>query len=427
MGQNALGGVKMKKIDFGWIKIVSFVIVALLVVGCASFPKNNLHVQQRSMDINSVQDEDAIMAKVRIERLEQGDANVTILHLRGTPYEMGFQHGKLMEKEIKELYNIFCILKIFAEEDMMDEVFDLVAPYIAIEEIEEMRGLAHGADIPLRVIHWFHVIPAVAEYGPKMRFRNNFKATSCSNIVAFDSATLDGEIYQMRILDWIRDLGAQKYSTIMVHEPDRGNASVTFSFAGFIGSVSGMNDKQMAFGEMGYLDPPGEDLRGLPFVFLFRKLQRETSTIEEAIEMIKSTTRTNSYVYMISDAKEEDPFNKAKLVIADRQRVKVYTENIDLDDELGKAFYPAIDDIVYGGHYAEVLYSELTKYHGKITPEVLMEIAKPTSMKSNMQNVIFKPSTLEVWVSNASMEKGQKGRACFQPWFYFNLKEELEK
>ena len=31
-----------------------------------------------------------------------------------------------------------------------DEAYDLMAPYIPVEEKEEMRGLAHGAGIPLR-------------------------------------------------------------------------------------------------------------------------------------------------------------------------------------------------------------------------------------------------------------------------------------
>ncbi len=44
-----------------------------------------------------------------------------------------------------------------------------------------------------------------------------------------------------------------------------------------------------------------------------------------------------------------------------------------------------------------------------------------------MQNVVFKPKTLETWVSNAGFQKNETGKACNQKWYYFNFGEELRK
>ncbi len=402
-----------------------FVLVAL--AGCASVPTNRLSLYQRSMNITDQQSEREVLNKAEVHWIGKKQ-KIRVLHLRGTPYEMGFQHGRLMQKEIKALYRrVFTIVNTFVDEQMMDEIYDLMSPFIPREEKEEMRGLAHGADVPLRLVHWLHSIPEVVEYGPKKRFRKKFKATSCSNVAAFGRATADGGLYQLRVLDWIRGLGAQKYPVVLVHEPIVGNASVTFSYAGFIGCVSGMNDKQMAFGEMGYKDPPGEDLRGIPFIFLFRKLMREANSLAEAEQIIRSAVRTCSYVYVISDAKATSDKEKAMLVVADRQRVIVVRDNTPLVDQLGGDRYPALDDIVYGGAKGEILTKELQKYYGFITPKVLMEMTKIISLKSNMQNIVFKPRTLEAWISNAASSRGNKGRACFQEWIYFNFAQELRR
>lgn len=395
------------------------------IVGC--MPVNKLELRQRSMVIVNAAAEQVILQKSSVE-LAGPDNTVKILHLRGTPYEMGFQHGAAMQKEIQEFYGkVIFRIKFLVKEDMMDEIYDLMDPYIPLEEKEEMRGLAHGAGVPLKVVHWIHSIPEVSEYGQKRNFRRAWKETSCSNIAAFGKATADGKLYSLRVLDWIRELGAQRYPVILVHVPDHGNASVTFTYAGFIGGVSGMNDKQMSFGEMGYGDPPGESLEGMPYIFLFRKLMRESNNLDDAIRIVQSVPRTCSYIYLFTDAKAVDPAKKAALLITDRGRVKVITENTDINDERDNDAYPGIPNIVYGGAKAKPLYDGLTGSHGKITPETLRELTKAISLGSNMQNVVFDPAALEAWVSNAGMDKSDQGKACNQKWGHYRFAEALKK
>jgi len=401
-----------------------------LTAACTHVPDNALPLDQRSMVIDSPADAERILSKARMTETDDPSVNhIKVLYLSGTPYEMGFQHGRLNYADVRaNVKHIVGLAKHYAHEDIMDEVYDLMAPHIPIEEKEEMRGLAHGANLPLRVIHWLHCIPEVSEFGPKERLSKKFKSTFCSNMVAFGKATADGSLYQMRVLDWIRQLGAHKYPVILVHQPDQGNTSATFSFAGFIGCVSGINEKHMAFGEMGYGDPEGERLDGIPFVFLFRKLMREANTLAEATDMIQTARRTCSYVYMISDAKAATDADKANLFVTDPSRVLLFKENMRLVDERNpEDVYPAIDDVVYGGARPEALYDKLTEHYGRINMERLTNTAKAVSLKGNMQNVIFKPKTLETWVSHAATSKKDKeGRACNQEWFYFNFGSALD-
>ena len=417
----------MKRFLFFWPALFA---VLTLTAACMHVPDNTLPLDQRSMVIDSPADAERILSKARMTETDDPSVNhIKVLYLSGTPYEMGFQHGRLNYTDVRaNVKHIVGLAKHYAHEDIMDEVYDLMAPHIPIEEKEEMRGLAHGANLPLRVIHWLHCIPEVSEFGPKERLSKKFKSTFCSNMVAFGKATADGALYQMRVLDWIRQLGAHKYPVILVHQPDQGNTSATFSFAGFIGCVSGINEKHMAFGEMGYGDPEGERLDGIPFVFLFRKLMREANTLAEATDMIQTARRTCSYVYMISDAKATADADKANLFVTDPSRVLLFKENMRLVDERNpEDVYPAIDDVVYGGARPEALYDKLTEHYGRINMERLTDTAKAVSLKGNMQNVIFKPKTLETWVSHAATSKKDKeGRACNQEWFYFNFGSALD-
>lgn len=403
-----------------------FLVCAGIISGCG-MPKNKLNLYQRSMVIETSGNEKQILAKATIKHAGSA-GNIRVLRLEGTPYEMGFQHGVLLRDDIQKLYgSVMFKMQFFAKKDMMDEIYDLMDPYIPAEEKEEMRGLAHGAGVPLKVVHWMHSIPEVWEYGEKKRFRKNFMATSCSNIAAFGKATADGRLYHLRVLDWARNFGVQKFPVILVHVPQHGNASVTFSYAGFIGCISGMNASHMSFGEMGYGDPLGESLEGIPFIFLFRKLMRESNSIEEAEKIIRNSTRTCSYIYLVTDAKSKDDAKKAAIFITDRTRVVVSRENTTIQDERDSETYPAIDDVVYGGAKADVLHEALQKNYGVIMPNMLVDVAKSVSLSSNMQNVIFDPERLEVWVSNATMEKGEKGRACLQEWTHFDFKAALSR
>ncbi len=401
--------------------------VSLLLAGCVRVPQNSLSVYQRSMVVETRNTETAILEKARLEVLEgPWSRPVKVLHLRGTPYEMGFQHGKLLAEDIRTCVNhVIGQVRRFASEDAMDEAYDLMAHYIPLEEKEEMRGLAHGAGVPLRVIHWFHAIPEVSEYRYKKRFSWRYKQTSCSNLIAFGKATADGRPYQLRVLDWNRELGVQRWPVILVHAPDRGNASVTLSYAGFIGCVSGMNDQRMAFGEMGYGNPEGETLEGIPFVFLFRKMMREASTLSQATDILKAATRTCSYVFAISDAKARDR-DKALLFVVDRERVRIFGENAELVDERDGERFPAVEHVVYAGARPMVLHREIVRHYGKISPAVLMEIPKSVSLSGNMQNVVFAPGTLSIWVSNASnATRDEAGKASNQPYLHFSFRKAL--
>ena len=76
---------------------------------------------------------------------------VKILYLNGSNYEMGFQHGFLLKEEVKQ--NIRAFLN-YAQNysnvsfDYLLDIWSVMKNYIPQEYIDELQGIAHGAQIP---------------------------------------------------------------------------------------------------------------------------------------------------------------------------------------------------------------------------------------------------------------------------------------
>ncbi len=346
--------------------------------------------------------------------------NIKVVVLSGTPFEMGFQHGYLLREDIEKLVsNTVSLLNIAIADETWYEIWSQISPYISIEELEEMRGLAIGANIPLELIHFIHCIPIISEYGKNKDFlrpalKKLLEATMCSNSAVWGNATKNGNLYQLRVLDWARWLGIQKYPVVIIHKPDKGYKSVTFSYAGFIGCISGMNEKGLCFGEQGRGDAENETLQGFSFPFLFRKLMREAGSLDQVTDVIKTYPKTCKYAFAVSDSRSE-------------QKALIYLVNPGETPEviILTQGNPHIPNTVYYGYDDEIIHQEIFKYYGKINPEVIMKMAKRIGMPDeNMQNVIFSPQTMECWVSNAAVDfGGEKGQAYNQGWFYIDLKK----
>ncbi len=438
--------------------IVCLLFCVMFIGGCSSFPnwydvmgaigswgipENKLTLEQRTVFFNHRSVDKVIdMARI-IETKDPAYNNIKVIIMKGSPYEMGFQNGYLNKEDIqKNVYHVLGVVLAFGkylgvDESALDEVWDLMSPYIPLEDKEEMRGLAHGSDIPLIVIQRFNAIPELSEYGGKKQFiGKKYKKTklekgslfdpdlkTCSGVIAFGDATKNGEIYHLRSLDWIRELGAQRYPVIHVYQPDEGYSSASFSYAGFTGCITGMNEKYMAFGEMGYGNLKFETLEGVPFVFLFKKLLREAGSIQEAVRIVKESQRTCSYVYQFSGT-SQDLGVSGIMMVSDYQRFDILFDNQEFYDEGDEIWYKGINDIIFAGHETGELREFMMKHYGEHDLKSFKELAKVAAMRGNVQDVIMKPETLEAWMVNASnTTKDEKGKACNQQWYYFNFGE----
>ena len=121
----------------------------------------------------------------------------------------------------------------------------------------------------------------------------------CSGVAVRGKATADGSVLHARVLDYMRDIRLQEAALVTVFMPDGRNSWVSLGYSGFIGTVTAMNERGLAVGEMG---GGGEgDWDGMPMSFLLRDLMERTATVDEALEILRRTPRTCEYYYVLSD------------------------------------------------------------------------------------------------------------------------------
>jgi hypothetical protein len=411
---------KLSKIDS--LKLLSILLIGFTFSGCAFWRIDPYHYLVRSDVIESPEDHQEVVSKAKLTWTD--DKRIRVLFVRGTPYERGYQHGVLLRKEIQdnlgEMYKN--AIKTYRYEELFEEVYERMRPFIPQEYVDEMHGLAHGAKVPLKMIHYIHVLPEMTEWGGKKKLKQVIKdmlkgaiVPSCSNLACNHSATPDKGHLAVRILDWglHKVSKLHEYPLITVTVPDKGYPSANIGWVGFIGAVSGMNQRGITLGEMGNGDTPNETLRGKPMPFLLRDIMTQADSLSDVRKLISSSPGTCSYGFLMTDGKTGD----SELYVRDPDRFLVFRPGESLQDY--RKNLPGIEDIVYAGHFDDKMHELLSTHKGSLTPELLMtEIIPQIAMKSNFQNVVYQPKTLQFWVSNA---KSREHAAWTQPYTYFDF------
>ena len=318
-----------------------------------------------------------------------GDDAVPVVVVRGTPQEMGLALGSLMKTEIQGMVRVFLgTLQAAKPEEYSDEALDKawksVGPYTSERFEEELRGIAEGAGVPFETLRRMHMIPVVSEY-------------SCSGAAIWGSATRNGNLYQIRNLDYMTEAGLQDFPAVVIHVPDKGVAHVNVTFAGYIGVNTGMNAAGIALTEMG--DSPGRDkpynLDGVHFTTMFRDILYDADGLDSAVSMVKEARRIKKYHYIIGDG-------------ASKQGVKMLAHAPDLviwrdNDETDEVAPRILDDVVYNAEGRDpIAYAHLRKYSGRYDHDAVIQLSKSVgSLGGNLLNVVYDATDLELWVAYA--------------------------
>jgi hypothetical protein len=336
-----------------------------------------------------------------------GDEAIPVIVVRGTPYEMGLAHGKLMAAEARRLLEGF--LRTVRESDpvrygdeALDAAWEAVRPFTSARYQDELRGLAEGAGLPPETVRRAHMVPVVSNY-------------SCSSLAAWGSATRDGHLYQTRDLDWNLQAHAHDTPCLAVYLPDAGIPHINVTFAGCIGVNTGMNARGIVLSEMG--DSPGSDypykLDGEPFMSLFRDILYDAGNLDQAVRRVQDAKRIKKYHYVIGDGRG-------------LRAVKMRAHAPDLviwkDDDPADELAPRVlKDVVYQDE-GRGAFEPLRQAWGKIDADTLREIACAIPIRGhNVLDVVYDATALELWVSYARLDV----EAYKQPFVHVKLADYL--
>lgn len=328
-----------------------------------------------------------------------------VLHLKGTPFEMGFQHGALLKEHCQQNLDYLVNqqgqtkielgpIKVTAR-TAIDSVVMLQKKFVPKKYFEEMDGLAAATGMKATDVYAGNFIPEMFH---------------CSGFAVMNSATTDGTLYHGRVLDYAIDWKLQEHAVLVVAEPDGEIPFVNVTYAGFIGSVTGMNAQHVSIGEMG-----GKGLghwSGVPMAFLVREVLQTANTLDEAVSIFRDNPRTCEYYYVIADGKS----NTAVGLATDWQSMQVIHPN-EAHPQLPHAVADAV--LMSAGDRYEELTRRVKASHGQIDADKALHLMdRPVAMKSNLHDALFAPASTKLWVANASKDCQP---AATQPYHAFQL------
>ncbi len=330
-----------------------------------------------------------------------------ILMVSGTPEQMGSAHGALLRDSARTVAERVVYLVGAGDTlrsgewffNCMAEIERRTLPHIPPRFLEECDALAKASGNSQRDGRYSNLFPE--------RFH-------CSGAALRGKATSGGRVLHARVLDYMCDVGLQDAAAVQVFMPEGRHKWMSLGYAGFIGTVTAMNEKGLAIGEMGGRGEGQWD--GTPMSLLLRDVMERASTVEEAVNIIRNSPRTCEYYYVVSDKSG-----------AMRGLCCVSKEVTVLEPGQQHPQLPLVPEdavLMSSGDHAKALSQRIQENYGKIDVAKLIEIIKrPVAMSSNLHDAIFAPETLEMWFADAA----RHGRsACDEPYAHVNLRELLQ-
>jgi len=327
-----------------------------------------------------------------VEVIGEGDDQITVLYTWGTPYEMGYAHGKLLTEGVRHLYEVSLARFMFGigmGAEQIDEVWAQAEPHMLAADLEEMRGLADGTDgaVSFDDVKRLHIVPEISEW-------------HCTFFAAWGEATRDGNLIQIRALDYATEAALQEEPLITVAFPDGGQPYLTVGWQGFVGTVTGMNSSQIAMSEIGdSWDKDNDTFDGIHMCFLMKDVIRSAASLDQAVAMVQDAPRTTCYLYCLGDGKIPD----ARALQTSHSQCIVYGPE-DLP-------YERLADTVYmsmgiNSGWNEKIGGVLAEAHGRIDPAVAMEDVMAGCGTGDLHAVAFDATAGRIWVANAEGDIG---------------------
>lgn len=280
-----------------------------------------------------------------VGRWEKGwledEAGVRILHLNGTPHEMGYQQGVLLRDEIRDEIR----RSVYQRQIQNGRVSHLlllrlareIEGHLSSENREEMAGLAEGAGVsytqvlllntyedvvafpwprestqdlilslsPAFIPHFSLVDTANGGFTPVDEGSSvrSSQAVVSGAFSIFGAATLDAGL--MQAAEFASPLPSSDELVVAHYEPSTGNSFVAVRRPGMIGVTLGMNEERVA---VTALPSPSQDatVEAVPLPFVLREVLQYAGGIPAALRIVASAERRTGHNVLIGDGKGPD-------------------------------------------------------------------------------------------------------------------------
>ncbi|MCX8082603.1 MAG: C45 family autoproteolytic acyltransferase/hydrolase [bacterium] len=351
--------------------------------------------------------------------LKQKDINgITIIHIKGTPYQMGYQIGFLLKKELTKVYDEAfsntSINNAIKKQDGINhfiKIWEKAEPFINKKILDEIQGISDGSGIPVDIIKSAAVLSETNFYG-------------CSNFVVWGKATADKELLHGRNLDVTSRINLHKYPVIIIRY-NNDNVSADIGFLGQIGTLTAMNNNGMTVAIDDLFGYNNRTFSGIPRMILAREIM-ERKRQKEVITLLKSAQKTIGTIYILSNWTERN----ACVVDTDAKYSVVRGPSTPKRSIYANPYVLIATNFSFSEYFktgqgydryyklAEGIYNS----YGTINIEKAILLLQSVSEKNTIQSVVFKPSSLDFWVAYSD----GKIPAPYREFVHYNLKNLID-
>jgi len=248
-----------------------------------------------------------------------------VLHLKGAPYERGYQYGALLANEISEtltkgITGAAAVISkaiggdVSAGLERMRVGKQEAEPYIPPEFREELKGITDGivaAGSSLTyddMVLWNTMYDSWCLYHhpnasnpATMAIRHPYPP-GCSSFSAWGEATRDGKLLFGKNMDNLDLPGILDGRILVIIDPDHGFGHTFITHPGILGIDGGVNEDGIEMMTQ-YSPSVNETMRGCGIGILTRLILQHAHRIDDAINILTVYPRCTGINYHVADAK----------------------------------------------------------------------------------------------------------------------------
>jgi predicted choloylglycine hydrolase len=387
----------------GWLILAS--ILLSLTLGC-SIPSTG---PQTTLTPEII--EQGVYGKSR-KYLKNG---LSVVYLRGAPYEIGLAHGKLCKKEIEELNaSFFNLYDRFAEDphNKWIELSGQLGKNIPKEYIDEMRGISDGSNIEYNKILFINTLSTIS------------MKDSC---LAFAFQNANSEIITLRQDDEFKNTDFHRKMVLFIIKPDEGIGFAAIITPGWVDGETGINEKGITVSQNN-IGIKQKKWDVMPITVLSRYMLQYSETINDADRLLDEQQTYPGRLIFVSSRNGASVF---EFVNTEKARINMKNGFLALSNHAR-----VIPSRRSGGSSVKrlsILEEFLTQNGDKMSIEKAIEFVRTPYLSRdnfwdrlrvhNRQAYIFSPGTLNFWI--ALPPSDIKKPACYGPYIGFNLMQEL--
>jgi len=242
---------------------------------------------------------------------------IPVLFLQGSPEQMGSQYAALLLKDVRPLLALPRKIARHASDAVWQTGVGIARAMFARgpeRYRRELDAVARAARLSDEEIGMLVALNGIFELRD---------VTNCSAFLVEPERSATGEMLFGRNLDLDSYGCLDRLSLVTVCRPEGRHAYASVGFPGFLGVLSGMNDKGLAVAALWAIgaadDSPEFNPLGTPLYLTFRRVLEECSTIEEAEKLLEGGKFTKRIILAACDTQQSVVFEiTPKNVVARR-------------------------------------------------------------------------------------------------------------